>query len=119
MSSDSDNEYFSDGISEAIINALTKIQGLKVIARTSAMRYKGSNKTIAEIGQELSVNHILEGSVRKLDNRIRITAQLINVEDEYHIWEGDFDKRPRDFFEIHPGILPQAGWRHFHPPRGS
>lgn len=100
MSQLGDQEWFCDGLTEQITSNLVRLSGLKVISRTSAMKYKGNNKSAAEIGKELKVSHILEGSVRKSDDKIRITAQLINVEDEYHLWERDFDKQPKDFFEI-------------------
>jgi TolB-like protein/class 3 adenylate cyclase len=100
MSQLGDQEWFCDGMTEQITSNLVRLSGLKVISRTSAMKYKGVQKSASEIGKELNVSHILEGSVRKSNDKIRITAQLINVEDEYHLWERDFDKEPSDFFEI-------------------
>ena len=100
FSQNGDQGWFCDGLTEQITSNLVRLSSLKVISRTSAMKFKGVNKTAAEIGKELNVSHILEGSVRKSEEKIRITAQLINVSDEYHLWEKDFDKQPRDFFEI-------------------
>jgi TolB-like protein len=83
MSADPENEYFSDGISEEIINALARIDGLRVAARTSAFSFKGKQVEVAEIGRKLNVDTVLEGSVRKAGDRLRITAQLIKVADGY------------------------------------
>lgn len=104
MSSDVDNEYFSDGITEEIINALTKVKGLKVIARTSSFSFKGKNIDIREIGNELGVSTVLEGSVRKYSNRVRITSQLINAVDGIHIWSESFDRDLEDIFKIQDEI---------------
>ncbi len=86
MSSDAENEYFCDGLAEELLNALAKIEHLSVAARTSSFFFKDKEADIREIGQKLNVSTILEGSVRKLGNRLRITAQLINVADGYHLW---------------------------------
>ncbi len=99
MSSDEDNEYFSDGVTEAILTNLSKIKSLTVISRTSTKRYKGTNKSIPEIAKELGVNYILEGSVGKDDDDIRITAQLISSEDE-HVWADNYDRKYDDIFII-------------------
>ena len=99
MSSDPENEYFSDGITEEIINALTKVQGLKVIARTSSFSFKGKNFDVREIGNQLGVSTVLEGSVRKYSNRVRITSQLINAFDGVHIWSESFDRNLEDIFK--------------------
>lgn len=96
MSADPDNEYFSDGITEEIINALTTIQGLKVIARTSSFAFKNKNIDVRTIGHQLGVNTILEGSVRKARNRVRITAQLISTDDGTHFWSRNFDRELKD-----------------------
>jgi len=104
MSADPDNEYFSDGITEEIINALTKVQELKVIARTSSFSYKGKNIDIREIAKQLSVSSILEGSVRKIKNRVRITAQLINALDGTHYWSQNFDREMEDIFALQDEI---------------
>ncbi|HQQ98382.1 MAG TPA: FlgO family outer membrane protein [Cyclobacteriaceae bacterium] len=100
MSNDAEQEYFSDGITEQIITNLAHIQSLKVIARTSVMKFKKTDKSIAEIGKELNVTHILEGSIRKSNDRIRVTAQLIAVKDEAHIWAQDYDRSIADIFTV-------------------
>ena len=104
MSSDPDNEYFSDGITEEIINALTKIKGMKVIARTSSFSFKGKNEDVRSIGKALGVNSVLEGSVRKIKNRVRITAQLINTDDGTHFWSKNFDRKLEDIFSLQDEI---------------
>ncbi len=104
MSPDPDNEYFSDGLSEELMNALTRLRGLRVAARTSAFSFKGSRKSIPEIGKDLKVKTVLEGSVRKAGNRLRITAQLINVADGYHLWSDRFDREMEDVFAIQDEI---------------
>lgn len=111
ISSDSSNEYFSDGITEEVINALSNIEGLDVASRTSAFTYKGVNKNIREIGGELSVNFILEGSVRKWGDRVRITAQLINVETGYHLWSETFEKNFPDIFDLQDEIAKKIAFK--------
>src|SRR5437899_2722148 len=86
LSADSDNEYFCDGLAEELLNALAKIDHLKVAARTSAFSFKGKNTNVSEIGRKLSVKTVLEGSVRHSGNRLRITVQLVNASDGYHLW---------------------------------
>jgi len=104
LSADPENEYFSDGMSEEIINALTKVEGLHVVARTSAFAFKGKNEDIQEIGRKLHVDHVLEGSVRKSGNRLRITVQLIKIADGYHLWSDRFDRMMDDIFAIQDEI---------------
>ncbi len=104
MSADPENEYFSDGITEEIINALTKIQGLKVTSRTSSFAFKGIDQDIRRIGETLDVATILEGSVRKAGSRVRITAQLIKVDDGFHIWSKNFDRQMDDIFALQDEI---------------
>jgi TolB-like protein len=104
MSADPENEYFSDGITEEILNALTNIDGLKVTSRTSSFAFKGKNEDIREIGTKLNVNSVLEGSVRKSGNKIRITAQLINTVDGYHVWSEVFNGNLEDIFEVQDEI---------------
>lgn len=104
MSSDIDNEYFCDGITEEIINALTKVKGLKVIARTSSFAFKGKDIDIREIGKQLSVNTILEGSIKKSQDKVRITAQLIAVADGMHYWSKRFDRELIDIFDLEDEI---------------
>jgi TolB-like protein/AraC-like DNA-binding protein len=100
MSADPDNEYFSDGITEEIINALTTVEGLKVIARTSCFAFKNKNIDIRTIGRQLGVSTVLEGSVRKTKSRIRITAQLISTNDGTHFWSRNFDRELQDIFTL-------------------
>ena len=104
MSGDKEQEYFSDGLAEEIINALTKIPELKVPARTSSFYFRSKEADIHEISSRLNVNNILEGSVRKSGNRIRVTAQLINTKDGYHLWSERFDRELTDVFEIQDEI---------------
>lgn len=104
MSTDPENEYFSDGISEEIINALAKIGGLRVAARTSAFFFKGKQVDLSEVGRKLGVNTVLEGSVRKSGDRVRITAQLINVANGYHLWSERYDRRLEDVFAVQDEI---------------
>jgi len=104
LSADPEQEYFCDGISEEIINVLTQLEELKVVARTSCFAFKGKNEDVREIGRKLAVNHVLEGSVRKAGNRIRITSQLINVDDGYHLWSEKFDRDLEDIFAIQDEI---------------
>jgi TolB-like protein/Tfp pilus assembly protein PilF len=104
MSSDPEQEFFSDGISEEILNVLTRIPGLKVAARTSSFQFKGQNRDIADIARQLKVNHILEGSVRKAGNQLRITAQLIEAESGFHLWSDTFDRQLEDVFAIQDEI---------------
>lgn len=104
MSNDPENEFFSDGIAEEIINALTKVKALRVAARTSSFAFKGRNEDIGEVGRKLKVNSVLEGSVRKAGNRLRVTAQLVNVADGYHLWSDRYDRQLEDVFEIQDQI---------------
>jgi len=104
MSADPDNEYFTDGMAEEIINALTKIQSLRVASRTSSFAFKGKNEDIGEIGRKLKVSTVLEGSVRKMGNKLRITAQLVNVADGYHLWSERYDRELEDVFAIQDDI---------------
>ena len=100
LSSDPENEYFSDGMTEELINALTKVTGLRVTARTSAFAFKGKDIDVREIGQKLNVASVLEGSVRRAGNRLRITAQLVNVADGYYVWSETFDRGIADVFAV-------------------
>jgi serine/threonine protein kinase/Tfp pilus assembly protein PilF len=104
MSADPENEYFSDGLAEDLINALTKIPELHVVARTSSFAFKGEKADIREIGQKLNVDNLLEGSVRKVGNRARISAQLIKVKDGYHLWSDRYDRDMEDVFAIQDEI---------------
>jgi adenylate cyclase len=104
MSADLENEYFSDGITEELLNMFSKVDGLQVTSRTSAFAFKGKNTDIRDIGIQLNVDRILEGSVRKSGNRVRITAQLINAADGYHIWSENYDRNLTDIFEVQDEI---------------
>ncbi|HBX64789.1 MAG TPA: guanylate cyclase, partial [Balneolaceae bacterium] len=104
FSSEIDNEYFSDGITEEIINTLARIKDIQVASRTSVFAYKKVTKDIRDIGKELNVATILEGSVRKAGNKIRVTAQLINTDDGFHIWSENFDGEMKDIFAVQDEI---------------
>ena len=104
MSTDPENEYFSDGITEEIINALTTVKGLKVIARTSSFTFKNKNIDVRTIGEQLGVSTVLEGSVRKAKNRVRITAQLVSTNDGTHFWSKNFDRDLEDIFAVQDEI---------------
>ncbi|MFC1800201.1 protein kinase [Candidatus Eisenbacteria bacterium] len=104
LSADPDQEYFCDGMAEEIINVLTHVEGLRVVARTSAFAFKGRSGDIREIGKQLDVESVLEGSVRKAGTRVRITAQLVSVADGYHIWSEKFDREMQDIFGIQDEI---------------
>lgn len=104
MSPDPDQEYFADGMAEEIINALAKVDGLRVIARTSAFAFKGTNADIATIGSRLGVATVVEGSVRKAGDRLRITAQLVDVAGGHHLWSEVYDRSVQDVFEVQDEI---------------
>lgn len=104
LSSDPENEYFSDGMTEEIINALSKIDGLKVTARTSSFVFKQIKKDVRHIGNELGVSLVLEGSVRKSGNNVRITTQLIRTDNGFHIWSENFDRKLDDVFALQDEI---------------
>ena len=104
MSPDADQEYFADGMAEEIINALSKVKGLRVIARTSAFAFKGTNADIATIGSRLNVSTVVEGSVRKAGDRLRITAQLVDVAGGHHLWSEVYDRSVGDVFDVQDEI---------------
>jgi len=104
MSDDKQNEYFSDGISEELLNVLVRVKGLRVPSRTSSFTFKGSEKNLSEIGAELQVDHILEGSVRKAGDRIRVTAQLIEVNTDTHLWSETYTRELDDIFAVQDEI---------------
>ena len=104
MSSDPEQEYFSDGLAEELLNRLAQNNNLRVAARTSAFQFKGKNLDVAEIGRQLKVENVLEGSVRKSGNRLRITAQLINVKDGFHLWSETYERQMDDIFAIQDEI---------------
>src|SRR3989454_12474283 len=104
ISPDPKDEYFSDGMTEELISAVTKVGELRVISRTSVMKYKGAGKTVGEIARELNVGAVLEGSVRKAGARLRITMQLIDVRNDEHLWSQSYDRNLDDVFEIQSDI---------------
>ena len=104
MSADKDQEYFSDGISEEILNALAQVKDLKVAGRTSSFQFKGKNNDLRAVGQALGVAHILEGSVRKQGDKVRITAQLVQTEDGFHVWSENYDGDLKDVFQLQENI---------------
>ncbi len=104
MSDDASNEYFSDGISEEILNSLARVNDLKVAGRTSSFSFKGRNEDLRTIGEALGVSHILEGSVRKAGAHVRITAQLIKADDGFHLWSDTYDRELTDIFAIQDEI---------------
>jgi len=104
LSADKDNEYFSDGMTEEILNALAKVEGLMVTSRTSSFAFKGKNTDVREIARQLGVKSILEGSVRKQGNKVRVTAQLINASDGYHKWSEVYDRNLEDIFAVQDEI---------------
>ena len=108
LSGDPDNEYFSDGLAEELLNLLAKVPGLHVAARTSSFHFKGQTGNIKEIGDALNVATILEGSVRRAGNRVRVTAQLVKAEDGFHMWSDTFDRQLDDIFEIQEEIATQV-----------
>ncbi|GAB5410299.1 MAG: hypothetical protein BalsKO_26640 [Balneolaceae bacterium] len=110
FSVEGDQEYFADGLSEELLNALAKVEELKVAGRTSSFKFKGQNENLTLIGEELKVDHILEGSIRTSGNRIRITAQLIKVEDGFHMWSENFDRELtiENIFDIQEEISKQV-----------
>ncbi len=100
MSSDPEQEYFSDGLSEELLNQLAQVPDLRVIGRTSSFAFKGKNEDLRHIGEVLGVNHLLEGSVRKAGNRVLITAQLIRQADGSHLWSQTYERSLDDIFAI-------------------
>jgi TolB-like protein/Tfp pilus assembly protein PilF len=104
LSSDPENEYFSDGIADDVLTNLSKIGDLRVISRTSVMRYKKTDKSMRQIGQELGVAHVLEGSVRRAGNRVRISAQLIDTRTDEHLWAETYEREMKDIFAVQTDI---------------
>jgi TolB-like protein len=104
MSPDPENAYFGDGLAEELINALAQIRGLRVASRTSSFRFRGGDVDVREIGERLNVAHVLEGSVRRAGDRLRVTAQLVDVPDGYHLWSRRFDREMQDIFRIQDDI---------------
>jgi len=108
MSPDPNDEYFADGLTEELIDRLCQVRELRVIARTSVMNYKGERKNASQIGRELRAGSLVEGSVRKAGNRIRVTAQLINASNEEHLWSSHYDKNLDDIFAVQSDIAEQV-----------
>lgn len=108
MSGDADNEYFSDGLTEELLNVLAQVEGLKVAARTSSFRFKNEVGDMADIARQLRVAHLLEGSVRRSGDRVRITAQLINAADGFHLWSETYDRQLTDIFAIQDDIAAEV-----------
>jgi TolB-like protein/tetratricopeptide (TPR) repeat protein len=104
ISADTEQDFFCDGMTEQIISNLSRIQELKVISRTSVMKFKETQQTIPEIAGILNVNYVLEGSVRRSSDRIRVTAQLISTKDDFHVWSEDYDKQVADIFDLQDDI---------------
>ena len=104
MSNDPNQEYFSDGLSEELLNLLSKIPELKVIGRTSSFSFKGKNEDLRIIGDKLGVAHILEGSVQKEGNKIRVTAQLIRTTDGFHLWGEKYERDLEGIFKLQDEI---------------
>src|SRR2546422_4559885 len=104
MSPDPKDSYFADGVTEELISTISNISGLQVISRTSVMGYKGANKRIPEIGQELKVGSVLEGSIRKADSFVRITAQLVDVNTDRHLWSQSYDRELKNVFALQSEI---------------
>src|SRR5262249_17027802 len=104
MSPGKDQEYFSDGVAEEIINVLAQVEGLRVIGRTSSFYFKGKDVKLADVGRELSVAHLLEGSVRRSGSRVRITAQLVAAQDGFHLWSQSYDREMTDIFALQDEI---------------
>src|SRR5258706_420496 len=104
MSRDEDAEYLSDGLAEELLNVLSRIEGLRVAGRTSAFSFKGTKTSFAEIGRQLNVSSVLEGSVRMAGQRLRISVQLVNVSDGYHLWSHSYDRTMDDLFAIQDDI---------------
>ena len=109
MSDDKGNEYFSDGLTETLLHMLTQVPGLQVAARTSSFAFKGQNQNVQEIAAALQVAHILEGSVQRAGNRVRITAQLIRATDGFHVWSSIYDRTFEDIFDIQDEIARKVG----------
>ena len=109
MSNDKDNEYFSDGLTETLLHMLAQVPDLKVAARTSSFAFKGQNMSIQDIAAALQVAHILEGSVQRVGDRVRITAQLIRASDGFHVWSSSYDRTVDDIFGIQDEIAAKVG----------
>jgi TolB-like protein len=108
MSAAKDQEYFSDGLAEQLINDLAKVSGLKVVGRSSAFQFKGQNDDVREVGRKLGVANVLEGSVRRDGNHVRITAELIKADDGFQLWSQTYDREIKDIFAVQDEIAMAA-----------
>src|SRR5258708_22270053 len=99
-----DQEYFSDGLSEQLIHELAKVSGLKVVGRSSAFQFKGKNEDLRSVGHKLGVANVLEGSVRREGNHVRITAELVKVDDGFQLWSQEYDRQINDIFAVQDEI---------------
>ena len=104
MSPGKDQEYFADGVAEEVLNQLSQIRDLFVVGRTSSFSFKGKDEDLRVIGEKLGVSHILEGSVRKEGNRVRVSAQLVKAADGYHLWSQTYDRTLEDIFAVQDDI---------------
>jgi len=104
LSADRENEYFSDGLAEEILNALSQVAGLNVAARTSSFSFKGKAVEIGEIAARLNVSNVLQGSVRRAANRVRVTVQLVDARNGFQIWSERYDRQMEDIFEVQDEI---------------
>jgi TolB-like protein len=104
LSADKENEYFNDGLAEEILNALSQVEDLRVAARTSSFSFKGKASEISEIGAKLNVANVLEGSVRRAGNRVRVTVQLVDVRNGFHLWSERYDRQMEDLFDLQDEI---------------
>ena len=104
LSGDNAKDYFSDGMSEELLNLLARVPGLQVASRTSSFAYKGRNIDIREVGSQLGVDTVLEGSVRQAGDQVRITAQLIDTETGFHLWSETYDRQLADIFQVQDEI---------------
>jgi serine/threonine-protein kinase len=105
LTTDAENDYFSDGMTEDLINALARVEGLRVVSRTSAFAFRDLALSVQEIGRRLGVGTALEGSVRRIDQRVRVTVQLVDARDGYHLWSSRYDRELEDFFAIQDDII--------------
>ena len=104
MSPEKDQEYFCEGMAEEVINALAQVEGLRVVSRSSSFQFRGKSYDVRDVGEKLSVGAVLEGSVRRAGNRLRITAQLVGVSDGFHIWSERYDREMKDIFDVQDEI---------------
>ena len=116
MSGDTEQDYFADGIAEDIITGLSKVGSLFVIARNSSFAYKGANVNVTHVGRELGVRYVLEGSVRKAGERVRITAQLVKAESGHHLWAERYDRQLEDIFAVQDEVTLTRGPKEYHRP---